>query len=203
MTPRELELFARLEALELKFAEVVAERDALRARVSELEAMLGLNSRNSSKPPSTDGFRRATPPKQPTGKKSGGQPGHTGKSRPLIDESLVDEIIDVDPSTCGICKTSLDEAPRLDAEVRQVTEPPPRQARREAIQALSQALPQVRRSQPWQTPAWNSHGQLRPSRAGVGGFAFVAVQLEPSRRSRVDVRIVRNPHERGLGADLL
>ena len=44
---------------------LVAERDALIAalagRVAELEARLGKNSQNSSKPPSTDGYVKPEP----------------------------------------------------------------------------------------------------------------------------------------------
>ena len=51
---------------------------SLQERVRELEARLGLNSTNSSKPPSSDppGVVRAL--KKPTGKKRGGQKGHRG-----------------------------------------------------------------------------------------------------------------------------
>jgi transposase len=54
----------------------------LTARVAELEARLNKNSKNSNKPPSSDG------PKKPiknsrvkTGRKSGGQSGHEGKTK--------------------------------------------------------------------------------------------------------------------------
>ena len=63
----------------------------LTARVAELERQLGLNSSNSSKPPSTDGLKKPTKkPKTtslrvPSGKKPGGQPGHKGETLQQVD----------------------------------------------------------------------------------------------------------------------
>lgn len=49
-------------------------------RISELEARLNKNSSNSSKPPSSDGYKKKTIKnnRDKTGKSSGGQPGHEG-----------------------------------------------------------------------------------------------------------------------------
>jgi len=93
-------------------------------RVAQLEARLNQTSRNSSKPPSSD-----PPPakpraaKEPTGRKSGGQPGHEGQGRKLKPESEVDQIIDVRPEHCGQCGTLL-LGEDAEPERHQVTELP-------------------------------------------------------------------------------
>jgi transposase len=93
-------------------------------RVADLEARLNQTSRNSSKPPSSDPpSARPRPAKEPTGRKSGGQPGHEGHGRKLKPESEVDQIIDVRPESCEQCGALLlgdDDAP----ERHQVTELP-------------------------------------------------------------------------------
>jgi transposase len=98
-------------------------RELLR-RVEQLEARLNQTSRNSSKPPSSDPpSARPRPAKEPTGRRSGGQPGHEGHGRKLRPESEVDQIIDVRPERCRQCGVLLlgdDDAP----ERHQVTELP-------------------------------------------------------------------------------
>jgi transposase len=93
-------------------------------RLVEVEARLNQTSRNSSKPPSSDPpSAKLRPAKEPSGRKSGGQPGHTGFGRKLKPASEVDQIIEVRPEQCGQCGTLLlgaDPAP----ERHQVTELP-------------------------------------------------------------------------------
>jgi transposase len=77
---------------------------ALEQRVADLEARLQLNSTNSSKPPSSDpiGLKRK-PPAPPTGRKSGGQPGHARAQRPLVPPEKLRSSTDCRPATCRRC----------------------------------------------------------------------------------------------------
>jgi transposase len=64
-----------------KIAALEKENAELKARIGELERRLGLNSSNSSKPPSSDGLRKKPAPqnlREGSGKTSGGQVGHKG-----------------------------------------------------------------------------------------------------------------------------
>lgn len=61
----------------------------LTERLIALESRLNQNSRNSSRPPSTDYFVKEKPnPKslrKPSGKKPGGQKGHPGTTLDMVD----------------------------------------------------------------------------------------------------------------------
>jgi transposase len=63
----------------------------LEQRILQLESMLGKNSGNSSKPPSTNGFRKIPNSREKSSKKSGGQPGHKGHSLKLPEN--LDELV--------------------------------------------------------------------------------------------------------------
>jgi transposase len=93
-------------------------------RLAKLEVRLNQTSQNSSKPPSSDPPQaRPRRTKEPSGRKTGGQQGHTGHTRQFKPESEVDHIIDVRPERCGQCGTLLlgeDAAP----ERHQVTDLP-------------------------------------------------------------------------------
>lgn len=76
------------EAVVTALCELSAAVERLEQRVSELEQQLAKNSRNSSKPPSSDGFIKPHPQsmRKPSGRKSGGQPGHEGATLRMIEE---------------------------------------------------------------------------------------------------------------------
>jgi len=112
----------RQEVAALKL--VVAQQAEL---IRELQARLGLNSRNSSKPPSSD--PPATPPaprSKPTGRKRGGQPGHEGVTREPLPPGDVDEFVNIHPPRCRGCSAPFgSEAAECGAPVRhQVVEIP-------------------------------------------------------------------------------
>jgi transposase len=98
----------------------------LTQRIEELEQRVGRNSRNSSQPPSSDGFNRPSPRslRQPTGKKSGGQPGHKGKTLRFSD--MPDAVVVHRPQQCSACGCPLDDVPPtpLATECRQVIDLP-------------------------------------------------------------------------------
>jgi len=96
-----------------QIAQLQQENVDLRQRVTALEARLNQHSQNSSKPPSSD------PPSAPprpartkSGRKAGGQPGHTRHERP--DPDHIDQVRDYYPDTCPTCQTTL-ETVRQDA----------------------------------------------------------------------------------------
>jgi transposase len=96
----------------------------LTARVEELEARLSKDSHNSSKPPSSDGLAKKTRSlRVASGKKSGGQAGHEGRT--LERASHADTVIDYPlPETCAACGASLMEADAQSNERRQVFDIP-------------------------------------------------------------------------------
>ena len=54
--------------------------------IQELKEQLNKNSQNSSRPPSSDGFKKPAPKslRKPSGKKAGGQRGHRGTHLAVI-----------------------------------------------------------------------------------------------------------------------
>ena len=114
MTPKRpallpVELWEQLsEPLQIVISAMVAyyeQRIAkLEAEVRDLTTHLNQNSQNSSKPPSSDGPHvKRKPPKPASGRKPGGQPGHTPHQRALVPVDNVDKIIACKPEQCRRC----------------------------------------------------------------------------------------------------
>ena len=106
----------------------LTQRDALIAvlagRVAELEARLGKNSRNSSKPPSSDGLGKPAPKslRKPSGRKPGKQQGDQGFR--LQPREVPDEVRIHAPTGCLGCGADLADAPVVGVEARQVFDLP-------------------------------------------------------------------------------
>ncbi len=77
--------------------------EKLNETIRELNEKLNKNSKNSSKPPSTDGYSKPSPKslRTPSGKKPGGQDGHDGSYLSIV--SKPDEVIQHMPSKCENC----------------------------------------------------------------------------------------------------
>src|SRR5271165_6085854 len=102
-----------------------AENAALKARIAELERRLGLNSSNSSKPPSSDGLKkpaRVSSLRESSGKKPGGQPGHGGETLRQVAEP--DKVINHRPEVCRGCGAALTPDAAGDYAARQVFDLP-------------------------------------------------------------------------------
>ena len=100
--------------------------DGLVAYCLDLQGRLALNSRNSSKPPSQDGYVKPKPKslRGESGKKSGGQPGHPGATLKPVEKPDKIEVHTLSSCPCG-CGGDLSEQPILGYESRQVFDLPP------------------------------------------------------------------------------
>ena len=103
---------------------------SLQHTIQDLQDKLGNNSRNSSRPPTSDGYSKPDPKssRKPSGKKRGAQKGHPGTSLYSMAKDLpVDRVVQHCPGSCMQCshfseciqKAVVQETRRvLDIEVR-------------------------------------------------------------------------------------
>ncbi|MEK7813320.1 MAG: DUF6444 domain-containing protein, partial [Candidatus Desantisbacteria bacterium] len=83
------------------------QNELLTVQVKELERRVGMNSQNSSMPPSSDPPYQELSKKKSTGRKPGGQPGHKGSFRQLLPIEKVHKVVVVKPFVCKNCKQKL------------------------------------------------------------------------------------------------
>jgi transposase len=110
-------LWEWVEGLRKELMEVKAEVAALRGQLAQ-------NSRNSSKPPSSEGYDKPKPKslRTPGQNPPGGQKGHEG--HPLKQAESPDHLVlHAPPATCDVCGLPLPEA--TVAKTRQVFDLPP------------------------------------------------------------------------------
>jgi transposase/uncharacterized coiled-coil protein SlyX len=109
-------------------AEIAGLREVLaglQAQVEALAAQAKANSRNSSKPPSSDGLAKPAPKslRKKSGRKPGRPKGQPGATMQLSDHP--DKTVKHRPKQCSCCGKSLKRAPVTGTERRQVTDIPP------------------------------------------------------------------------------
>lgn len=102
---------------------LMAQQAVLMQRITELEGRLRLNSRNSSKPPSSDALSKPAPKSlRPSGERpNGGQKGHPGNT--LRQSAAVDQTTcHQGPTQCSVCQLQMQTHEVI--ETRQVFELP-------------------------------------------------------------------------------
>jgi transposase len=182
-------LRARVVELDGEHARVQALVVQLAARVQELEARLGLNSTNSSRPPSTDPPQTPPPPpRPPSGRRPGGQPGHPAHQRALRPPEQVDHVHNHWPTTCQHCQAPL--RPDPDREVgdpvrHQVIELPPVRAEVTDHYLHRLGCPHCRGETRAALPAEVPTGAFGPRLQAV--IALLASRYRLSRREVADV----------------
>jgi len=121
----EVAVRALVHALATQIEELAQQLAKQGEALQALQARLAQNSRNSSKPPSSDGYRpvkRTTSLRQSGDKPNGGQPGHEGHTLSAVDAPDRTETHAVD--TCAHCQASLMGTEAVGYEERQVFDIP-------------------------------------------------------------------------------
>ncbi|QPN64060.1 DUF6444 domain-containing protein [Synechococcus sp. CBW1004] len=106
-----LEVLAQLQRQQQENDQLRAQLTDLATELASLRERIGRNSRNSSKPPSSDGTGFKPPTRcKGTGRKRGGQQGHPGAGPELLPIARVDEVLEHHPDACRRCGTLLQGA---------------------------------------------------------------------------------------------
>jgi transposase len=129
---RNEKLATRLQRVKERLARQEYLNHQLKRRVAELEAaQVTRDSHSSSLPPSLDppaakaanSVRRTRSLRRPSGKLPGAQPGHTGHTRPCVEQP--DQVMTHAPTRCRGCGASLAGGYLVKSESRQVIDLPP------------------------------------------------------------------------------
>jgi len=130
----------RIAYLEAELATLRTYVGELLAENATLKRQLAQDSRNSSKPPASDGLaRRPRATRRPSGRKSGGQPGHGGHTLAVV--ARPDRVQAHVPGVCGQCQQPLDGVLGVVVERRQVQDLPPLRLEVTEHQALAVQCP--------------------------------------------------------------
>jgi transposase len=118
---------AVIEAQRVDIEQLKLKVEELTKLVLTLKEQLDKNSSNSNKPPSSDSpadRAERSGKKTKSGKKPGGQPGHSGSTRELVPPEQVNEFKNLFPPECENCWAVLSQTPDPSAKLYQTIEVP-------------------------------------------------------------------------------
>lgn len=175
---------AQARQIEVLLAQV-AQVEVLRARVAELERRLGLDSTNSSKPPSSDGLGKPPPrsSRQRSGRKPGKQPGAPGTALSQVDDP--DEREEYRPARCSGCRADLADAVVVDVVRRQVFDLPPVRVRVSEHQLLVCRCACGTDTTAAAPAGVNAPVQYGPGVAAVAAYLMVGHHIPVKRAARI------------------
>ncbi len=126
-------------------------------RIEDLENRSKKNSKNSHKPPSTDGLCKPITKslRKPSNRQTGGQLGHKGHTLGLT--TAPDHTITHSPTHCTCCNTSLHNEPVKGYRIRQVYDLPPIQIEVTEHKVEQKECPHCHTIQESQFPSTVSH----------------------------------------------
>jgi transposase len=202
---------AELVASQARIIEAQAQEiERLKARVAELEARLGMNSRNSSKPPSSDGPAKPAPKslRGRSGRKPGGQAGHEGRTLQQVDDP--DEVRRHEPACCRGCGRDLRRAAEAGLERRQVFDIPPIRVRVTEYQLVAKRCACGTLTRPSQPVGVGAPVQYGPRMAALIVYLYVGQFLSKQRTAQAVGELFASPVSAGtvaaatarVGADL-
>jgi transposase len=171
------------EAVIVLVESLVARINALETRIEVLENQKSKDSKNSSKPPSADGFaKRTNSLRTKSGRKSGGQKDHPGSTLEWCEE--VDEVFIHPVVDCKSCGASLENVEVLNLRCSQVHELPPIKLVVHEHQAQEKCCPNCGVLNQGKLPAFvNSLVQYGPGLKGLMVYLMEG-QLLPSERAQ-------------------
>jgi transposase len=167
------ELIAELRVQVAEAGELREQVEQLRREVADLAARVKQNSKNSSRPPSSDGLGKPAPKslRKRTGRKLGRPKGQPGATMSRTDHP--DHVIRHEPGCCGRCGAGLGGARVTGMERRQVTEIPPVKAEVTEHQMIERECPGCRARTRAQAPdGVNAPVQYGPRAAALATYLW-------------------------------
>ncbi len=176
-------VFACIVELQVRCDALQGQVVALDALIKELRDRLGKDSHNSNKPPSSDGLKKKPVTlRTRSGRKSGGQRGHRGRTLELSD-SPKDVVVHA-PSSCTSCGADLNQIPATIKERRQVFDIPPTELECIEHRAHSKCCPNCGEETSGSFPAGVENVVQYGPRFNAAMLYMTSYQLVPTGRVR-------------------